>query len=303
MAQGFDLLGEQLLAAVNFALSGFNIALTYQNSVINEVVRCGDAFAEHDGRWFMDTEHLPGDPCIKSLAIDSKAVYLETSPLDVTAVNHVIAEHMLPVVWDRKRRLILDATNRRMLGRIESIADLSVALPPELRSRVLWTLYWPKQDAVRRNELIRFADLVWTASAYADGFDDEDEPGSIQSVAKEPMLQLKLQLSQQQRLTLEQRPMLSLIQRPNMSASNEMRMELQQLLALQHAILNMTPVELEAFTQRDLTLAGQKRTLRLFAFVLAGQVKRALATTKPGLTWRDARKIARTLINGSGRAG
>lgn len=293
-----DLLGEAVYAALNFALSGFNPELTFESSVVNRRVRCGDAFAQQNGRWFMTTDYLPGDVNIKAVGVDAEFIFVETSPLDVGEVTAVIRKHMLPVTWDRRRRMILDSSTRRMIGRIEDQNDLKVELPKELSGRCLWTIPWAKLEESRRREAIRLIDLVYTAGAYDQPTDDEAEEAAAPTAQTQ---RLRLELGLQQRLQLEQRPMLALTQQMRIAGIQTTRMELTQILGLQQSILRMGPAQLETFANRDLTPEGQARTLQIFLFVLAGQVKRAMADTHPDMTWKQARRMARQLVEKDAR--
>lgn len=91
---------------------------------------------------------------------------------------------------------------------------------------------------------------------------------------------------------MEQRPVLSLKTEIRQEQRLEMRMELQQIMALQYKILRMNEEELVDFASQDTSEKGQKKMMNIMRFVVAGRVKKA----KPDLSWRDARKLAYKLI-------
>jgi hypothetical protein len=287
----YDLLGEMMLAALHFAMTGFSSGFSWFSSVINKQVMAEDSFVEREGRWFMQDGVLPGDIAIMALAIDRDAMYLETAPLNISKVRELIRAKMLPLAWDVRRKSIVDSSTRRVVGRIAAPTDLELELPKELGERVLWTLPYADLDVVRRQAVIHFADAVYTAAAFNLPEEEEEVVSTGQ-----PTQTLRLQLGFQQRLQLEQRPMLTLSVQTRNTTITENRLEMQQLFSLQHSILRMSPSELTAFANQDLSPEGQAKTLRIFLFVLAGQVKRALTPSKPDITWREARQIAHRMV-------
>lgn len=70
-------------------------------------------------------------------------------------------------------------------------------------------------------------------------------------------------------------------------------LQVQKIYALQSIMAKMEPEELEEQLLKDLTLDKAKKYMRILIFTIAGKIKDA----KPQLTWKEARGLARRMIN------
>lgn len=292
---GLDLLGQQLVMALQFAESGFNTDLALEDSVTDAPVRAGEAFQKKErNRWFMRWDSLPGHVGIKAIAVDRDAIYLETAPFDTERIRELIAERMLPVSYDEKRRCFVDTSTGKPLITV-TIADAKVRQATrnrELAPRCMWTLPLDV-DPIRKRTMIALADLVYTDDAYrVEDVETQVPDAPVHSFAGAQRMTMQLQMELRQTLELEQRPLLSLTTEQRL----EQRLEIQQVLALEQRIGHMSFEELLEYANSDPSPEGQHRVLKVFVFVLAGRVKRALAATQPNMTWREARRVARTLV-------
>lgn len=77
----FDILGDQMMAALSFAKFKFAGEVELFDSVEGKTVSGKELFQKQGKRWFMRPESLPGDLCVKALGIDHKGIYLETAPI------------------------------------------------------------------------------------------------------------------------------------------------------------------------------------------------------------------------------
>ena len=107
-----------------------------------------------------------------------------------------------------------------------------------------------------------------------------------------------LNLGLVQRLDVEQKPILSLKQEQRPDLIMTQTLQLQQLQRLELAILSMNLQELAEYALQDTSPEGQKKTIKVFQFVLAGKLKRTWEASSEGrvMTWKQARQLARSMV-------
>lgn len=292
---GFSIFGRQIMLALQFAASGFDSKLMLTDSVLaDEKVVASELFIAEGGRYFLRGDSVPGDLALKAIAIDAEALYLETSPLDSTAATDALDREKLPFRFNAEKRCFEDAYEEE-----KRWATLSIEQRPEidgqkLGARILWTVPIAGKSWLDKNAIVRLADAMYNFGCFkADDVEVTPEPEPVRSVDAVPRVQLKLVMQLQQQLKLEQRPMLALRQALSSRLATVQRLELQAIMALQRRILHMTPDEIEEFATRDISPAGQAKTMNIFMFVLAGHVKRVY----PQLNWPQARERAWQMVN------
>lgn len=298
MYQEFDLLGEQLVAAHAFRESGFDPALTVRDAITDANVPAGEMFNREGSRWFMRGDSLPGHLAIKAIAVDRDGIYLETAPLDEEKVSAIIKDKMFALAYHHTKGLVIDTSTGKPLVVLTTHIQKPTGALKELASRIMWTIPGGASE-VRTEAVIRFADAIFSGDAFNLDGDSEEPPPETATLPRAQEMTLKLQLGLEQRLSLEQRPLLSLSPEVRGEQRQELQLQIRQMLSIEHRLLHLTHEELLAYAAKDASLEGQKRMQKIFQFVLAGKVKRAMADQHPDMTWRDARRIARKLVNGA----
>ncbi len=286
-----DLLGAQLLLALSFQESGFDPELELQDEIGSEKVRARELFSKSDGRWFMRAESIPGHLALKAIAVDESGLYLETSPVKAGEIRDLIVDRMLPFVARLEGETCLgfdDVTTSKEL------VTLGPATKPEIEGlglRCLWTVSTAKIDSVRRHAAIQMIDAVFSVDAYHVEEMEVDAAG-INSVGAAQRLAQTLQIGLQQKLRMEQRPVLSLSIGIKGDQIQAQTLELRQIMALNRRLLQMGPEELPRFFNDYIQRHGEKAALHVAIFAVAGKVKAA----RPGLSWKEARQVARKLM-------
>lgn len=282
----YDLLGEQLLLAYRFVNSGFDKSLEGYDVINNEECQMGAIFEKQNGKWYLGYDSLPGDMSIKAIAVDASAIYLETGLLDSERVINVLVDNMSPFGYDSENNCFMDLSkNEKIIDIIQSSDDDDY--PGDLMQRSMWILPI-MSDKVRMMAMLRLADEIYSSSAY--------EVESV-SEAKVDKMSLKVNLEFQQKLGLEQRPILSLNQSLKVEQKLETRLEIKQIMAISMKLLRMNEAELIEFAAQDASKTGQKRTINIFLFALAGKFKPVLEKQRGyTITWKEARKYARRSI-------
>lgn len=278
-AADFDLLGGQLFEAVKFARSDFDSAAKLFDHVRNENLAASEMFYADRLRWFMVGDSLPGDVSVKALGVDRRALYLETSPLLVDEINEALADSRVAARFDRRTRSFIAHSGRTLL----TVTDAAVR--QDFMPRVLWTIFWARLHAPDLELAFKVADAVYGRSVWqSDRGRDGHMSEAVQAVGAPRM---ELVHTMVQTLAYEQRPLLSIVPSPDPVQS--MRMEIRPLLNLERRLLDAGSEELEQFAQRDLSPEGQRRTMRVLLFVLAGRIKREI---NQRLSWKQARRVA-----------
>ena len=156
-SNGFDLLGEQLLLAVKFQQSGYDLKLMLEDGVKSETHAAGNIFELQGERWFMKGESLPGYVGIKAIAIDDAGIFLETSPIDSAKTKDIITKKMLALKYVDKRKLFIDTSTNKALIQITDATDLEEGQG----ARCMWQMKLP-QDKVRLQAFLKIADAAYT---------------------------------------------------------------------------------------------------------------------------------------------
>lgn len=298
MHQEFDLLGEQLVAARALRESGFDPALTVRDAITDANVPAGEMFDQIGIRWFMRGDSLPGHVAIKAIAVDRDGIYLETAPPDEEKVRAIIEVNMFALAYNHTKGLVIDTSTGKPLVVITTHIQKPTGAMKELAPRVMWTIPG-SASAVRTEAVIRFADAIFSGDAFNLDEDSSEPAPETATLHQAQELTLKLQLGLEQRLSIEQRPLLSLSTEVRGEQRQELQLQIRQMLSIEQRFLRMTHEELLAHAAKDTSPEGQRRMQKIFQFVLAGKVKRAMAEQHPDMPWRDARRIARKLINGA----
>lgn len=300
-SNGFDDIGTILKNAIAFRRSSFEASLTFEDPIAaGEQVAAHTMFTNTGGRWFLRYESLPGIVAMKAIGVDVDGLYLETSPIPKDDLTAIIREHRLPLRISPDGGQITTSSARQLVVRIERLTtEIDKGLS---EARELWTIPLSGLQDVHVEHVVRLADLVYTKNSYETSEPDE----AVGEVGEHPTM--RMQLGFQQQLQLSQRPLLAQRQEQEQKLEQKQelrreqtqemqlgqRLEIQQILSLQYQILRMSEEELLAFAMKDPTPAGQKRTLNVLIFVLAGRVK----NLKPSLPWKEARRIARKSVYG-----
>ncbi|MFA5888956.1 MAG: hypothetical protein WCW47_03395 [Candidatus Paceibacterota bacterium] len=288
-----DILGAQIMLALQFRESGFDVNLPMRDDVDAHSGVAQDVFSKGEGdQWFMTSESIPGHLGIKAIVVEKDRFFLETSPFKLDEVRQAIVERMLPF----ELRELEDGLGFIDLTTGKKLISVGKPVKPEFEGlglRCLWTIELDRLDAVRTKAVVEMADIVFSIDAYDVEEDDEVvSTKAVHSVAVAQRISQQLQLGLQQRLQMEQRPVLSRRMVGTTSPIPEMRLELSQIMALNRRLLHMKPEELPQFFTEYIAKHGEKRALEVAIFTLAGKVKQA----KPHLSWRETRRIARNLM-------
>lgn len=278
----FDLLGGQLFEAVNFARFGFDSRLKLFDHVRDETLEAGGMFVADRGRWFMTRDSLPGDVAVKALGVDRRALYVETAPLATQQVNEALTEKNVAARYDESMHSFVTFSGRVLL----TVTDAEVS--PDFMPRALWTIFWSSLRVADLELALKIADAVYAKSAWQVA----PEHGDL-LVATRATGDLRVELAQMmvQMLAREQRPLLSL--EPRAQHIQSMRLEMRPILHLERSLLNAGPEALEEYAKRDLSPEGQRRTMQILVFVLAGRIKREI---NQRLSWKQARRAAHGMI-------
>ena len=275
-----DILGQVLMNVILFFESNFDQEKLFEDFVLlDKAIPASELFRKENNIWYLQSESLPADMAIKSIGVDDNTLYLELAPLYNPKVRNIIKAYMLPLKL--KGNKVIDTASGATLVEIGGIKRPKFD-DTQLGSRCLWTIPIKKLDATRKTVLLNFIDRVYTIGAFVPEDEVVDEEDAATSGPKNLRLELRLNLQFQLRLEREQQPLLS--GRPRAEA----QLQIQQIVNLSHAILNMTSEELLDFIIKSNEERGEKATTRILHFTLAGKIKRI----KPSLTWKEARERA-----------
>lgn len=115
-------LGKQLMLAVQFQKSGFNLEQVFSDIVTAEKdVSAKELFTQKGKRFFLRSDSIPGDLAIKAIAFDNKSLFLELAPIDIETVKKVIADNMFLVILDQNAKWVSDANTHKTLVSIGPI--------------------------------------------------------------------------------------------------------------------------------------------------------------------------------------
>jgi hypothetical protein len=284
-----DLLYEILWNAFFFAFGKYDGEQKFDDPVTSTKCSGAELFTKTRTRWQMRFDSLPGDPHIKAIAVDDKAIYLETSPLDGARLPDVLSElSPRPVFNTASRTFQHDGAHLAIISPDKAYA------PNGLAARCLWTIPWPKLSQRQRELAITLADTIYSKNAFLGaGYAGDDDGGSVSAtLADQEKPGLRLELSMLQTLRLEQRPELSLETEMRPEQVQVQRQELRQILAIQQRILRMDRDEMTAYFAQ----LGEKEALRVSTFVLAGRIKDAALSVGRTIEWKEARRVARTML-------
>ncbi|TSC52948.1 MAG: hypothetical protein CEO40_113 [Parcubacteria group bacterium LiPW_72] len=270
----YDLLGEIIMNCYRFRKNNFNEQLSLFCPVNNQNVEAGRMFAKKIGKrksYFVENDFLPADADIKAIAVNHEEIQIETSPLDEEYLRKdLISGFDTKITYNS--RSVHNAVIQQEKTHIISFIKRN--------DRWLWIICIRHME--KWQDLIcQIADRIYLDGCFIDTELDQIVPQKITS---------GLSIIQQieQALTLEQKPMLimGMREKPQMS-------QVQTIYALQSIMMKMTPEELEEQLLKDLTLDKAKKYMRILIFTIAGKLKNA----EPRLTWKEARSLARRMID------
>lgn len=270
----YDLLGEVTMNCYRFRKSNFNEKLSLFCPVNNQNVEAGRMFAKKRGKqksYLLENDFLPADADIKAIAVSNKEIQIETSPLDEEYLRKDLIDGFdIKITYNS--RSVYNAVIQQEKTHIISFIKRN--------DRWLWII------CIRHMEewqdlICQIADRIYLDGCFIDAELDQIAPQEIK-----PGLNILQQIEQV--LKLEQKPMLimGMREKPLMS-------QVQSIYALQSIMIQMEPEELEKLLFKDLTLGKVKKYMRIFIFVIAGKLKNA----EPRLTWKEARVLARQMID------
>lgn len=292
----FGILGRQLMAAIEFARSGFDASVMLDDSITGCQMRTGDMFEQKGRRWFLKQDSLPGDLNVKAVAITESSLIFETAPVDPNEANQLAQDKKLSLRWDKAEAFKYGDHRQHAcyLHRRQSSLKVDGQTVSVLRS--LWTI--PCKRGVTNPSVmaaVALADLVFEQGVYeeapmiADALSTSDESASVSaaspSVSRGPN-SMRLELDFQQQLVLEQVALAS------MSLQTEQRTELRYLMAMQRRLYGMNDEEILAWVTSDPSREGQRRALNVLVFAVAGKIKSA----QPDISWKQARAAARAAV-------
>lgn len=275
-----DLLASQLVQVLQFISSNFKTDMVFTDHILSEVAVGHDLFYQNGNLWFMRNESIPGETSLKAIGFDKTAVYLETGEIDFDQAQRIIDSDNLDCVIDETRRQFVNGNGRVLLeySKPEVLKFEEEELEPRIQIKI------PLADM--RLKGITLVDKLWSFNAFKTAA-DEDQAGPQTYGTRR--LELRLNLSLQNRLALEQRPMLLL----NQKIKIETRLELKGIFSLQHRLFSMTGKELEEYVTELAAKEGIKRVQSTLDFALAGRIKK----TRPQLSWVQARTLARRIAS------
>ncbi len=280
--------GQIIVNLLAFVSSKLNLSQTHYDMVNGEEVVAAEMFIRYGSRWFVRSESLPADMSLKAIGFDSRAIYIETSPIDGSAMMEFIVERNQIFSYDSSGGTIHNQKSS-VVGRVSKLEKPRVG-ENELSPRVCWVIPFGPTLRDREQKLVRFIDQAFEAGVFLI----EDEP-AIDKVPTGEM-ELKQNMQMVQRLQIEQRPVLALQGVGQMDAAMR-QTQVQRLLAIQQRVIRMTPDEMTKFAAEKLVELGERKVHQLFLFILAGHLRRA----KPTLTWPQARELAHRVQNGAVR--
>lgn len=287
MNSDLELWGKCIQNALIFARSSFDIGVELQDWVCSaEIVRTGELFEEFSsGRWFLRQDSIPGDVNVKALGVDRQRLMVETTPVDIPLLRDAVAQtNLLLRIFDDR---ITSGTGKELVTlRDQQDADAE----KHLDARELWDMTWHTLSDDELLLAVRALDLIYRANTFC-----ESQPGDSSDVANAAAVmgkrEMRLEMNIQMQLQLEQRPLLAL----RVETRPEQRMQLQQVMGLQQALLHMDELELTAWIANQLTKpGGEKRAYSALVFTLAGKIARTPAGRE--MTWPQRRRMARQLM-------
>ncbi len=245
------------------------------------VAPVGDFFTRHKGAWVLNSDSLPNDFTIKSIAINKRSIMVETSPVNWEKLAEAIEFWSAgPFFAAPEKQQVVAVDGKTVLANISQVRT-----PPYRRGlgqpapRVMWTIPLSMPQAM----IVEAAHAVDLAYGQLGVLESPDEEGE-QATASGAKQKMKLDIGM--RPMLEQTPYLSL----------EMRtvQELQFAMLCQQARhLARMPEELAmGFVQDVAKSLGTGAAFNLLLTSLSQRVK----DTNPGITWKQARAASRRML-------
>lgn len=274
-----DILGDQLMATLAFARSGFNPETELQDAVHDEAILAGKMFYKSGKRWFMVQDSLPGDINLKAIAADADGILLETAPLNGKKVAEALWEEKVAANFRDDRFLSL---NDAELARL---VPARRKLPKKIAPRQLWTIPWSKLSEHDQQLAVEVMDTISSADAYEQAAPLSGVNLSAAGMLAKPSLDLRMDLRQ----------MLELEQRPILTGRLDTSLELQGIMAIQHKLLTMTQDEIEAWAAAEVQKPdGERRVRNILVFVMARRIRDAMPERK--MSWKQLRAAARKIL-------
>lgn len=244
----------------------------------------GDFFTKHKGVWVLNSDSLPSDFSIKSIAVSRKAIMVETAPVAWPAYGRAAQDWSGGAFFAMPaRRQVLAHDGRTVLAVISDICQ-----PPykhglgQPAPRVMWTILFSlPQDLL--DEAARAVDVAYhQVGALMVPDEGEDVSGSSGSQSMKPKFKLDTSL----------RPMLE--QTPHLSLEMRTTQELQFAMLCQQArhLARMPEETAMNFVQDVAQSLGTSAAFNLLLTSLSQRVKDA----NPGITWKQARTASRRML-------
>lgn len=288
MEKTMDYMGEILLNVFRFVDSKFSPNLVLDDPITQGAkVLASTMFSDINDRWHLREDSLPGYLLINAVAVDQDELLLETSTFNPDAFNQLIAETRMPFRYDEKAGAIVDLQNTTVLNvsKPEIFEIDGQSLPRRCLCRLSLGV-----SAFVRWQAIMLIDKMFTNEVFVS--DEDGRTNEPQATVSRPELRVQLNMSLMQTLKIVQRPILSL-KASTRTQQVQQLLTIQKMMAVQRQICSMSEDELTDFTLEQVQKYGEKVVIRMYLFVLAGQVKKA---AKLELTWKQARAVAKTLL-------
>ncbi|MFH0831139.1 MAG: hypothetical protein V1895_03705 [Parcubacteria group bacterium] len=295
MSDELGLLGSQLALAMRFRAGGFDKNdEVVECQVTHDKVPIRELFNQEGSVWVMRPDSVPGYVAIKAIAVSERKLMLETAPIDWEAFRTAISEANLPFVCDGetgKVSMSMDRENRRFKPVLYISKPMQPPKPSEdgerLLPRVLWKFYIDENTPRQRQLVLQLADTAGEQDTFIE------LPGTVASstIAEASSMrpEIRLDMRLMQTLALEQVPIMCLGM--ELKPELQLKQELRGVMLMQNArrLTRMKSADAYAYVQDVGRALGEDMAYRLLVYAVAGKVKEHA----PGLTWKQARSIAR----------
>jgi len=277
----YDLLGEIVMNCYRFRKNEFDQKLNLFCPVNNQEVEAGEMFVKKRGKqksYLLKNDFLPADANIKAIAVSTDEIQIESSPLDEEYLqNDLVNSFDTGIKYNSRSayNVVIQQEKTHIISFLKR------------NDRWVWFIYI--RNMKKQQDLIcRIVDRIYSDQYFVNTV------GLEEIVPQKIMPALGILQQVEQTLRLEQTPRLIMGMQTKPSIS-----QMPKIHTLQSMIMKMEPKDLEEFLLKDLSLEKAKKYMRVFIFVITRKIKDVM----PNLTWKEARNLARQMIDGGSQQG
>jgi len=281
------LLGQQIMLTITAFQAEPETALYC--AVRGDYFTASEILTGENERKFLVYDSLPGALDVKAIGLDKKTLFLELTPFDFERLQEYQDE--LPEgisfradgMWCGRRKLA-------HMGKGPMKPD------DEHGIRALWMLNWSELEPELLAKAIETFDLADSVGAYVFDPAVQDDSPSM-SGSKKPAMELRMNFQLQ--LIHEQVPILALRLEPRTEQRTEQRLELtlEQTLRFERWLERNPEEAVQAYLASHPTPQGARHLASLIQFKLARDVKTVAKRDGKEISWRQARRIVRKMVN------